>query len=222
MYLSKVPYIVQQLYPRYIWRFPSKEKQLFLSFDDGPSPKITEWVLDLLKKHDAKATFFLIGDRVIKHPGIVHKIIDEGHSIGNHTQNHLRGRKTETKKYLKNFLLAQRSITDYSGFRTDLFRPPYGSISTVEADKILQTHRIIMMDVISGDFDQKRSPETCAQKVIQHARPGSIILFHDTEKAFPRLEFALPKILDHFGKEGYSFQLIPANPPLMKIEREIL
>lgn len=222
MYLSKVPYIIQQLYPRYIWRFPTKEKQLFLSFDDGPSPEITAWVLDLLNKYDAKATFFLIGDRVTKHPGIVHKIIDEGHSLGNHTQNHLKGRKTETKKYLKNFLLAQRSITDYSGYRTDLFRPPYGSISTIEADKILQTHRIIMMDVISGDFDPKRSPEVCAQKVIQHSQSGSIILFHDTEKALPRLKYALPKVLEHFSKRGYTFQQIPANPPLMKIEREML
>lgn len=222
MYLSKIPPIIQQLYPRFTWRFETKEKQLYLSFDDGPSPEITEWVLDLLKKYEAKATFFLIGDRVKKYPGIVHKIIDEGHSLGNHTHTHIRGRKTETKKYFKNFLVAQRTITDYSGYRTDLFRPPYGSINSSQTDKILQTHRIIMMDVISGDFDSKKSPEWCTKKVLKHTREGSIILFHDTEKAWPRLQHTLPETLEHFSKKGYSFQPIQANPPLMKIEREIL
>jgi len=222
MYLSKIPSFVQQIYNRYVWRFDTDQKELYLSFDDGPTPEITEWVLDQLAKYEAKASFFLIGDKVRKHPEIVHKIIDAGHSIGNHTQNHLKGRKTETKRYLKNFLKAQKTITEYSGYRTDLFRPPYGSITNVQAEKILQTHRIIMMDVISGDFDTRKSPENCAKKVLKHARAGSIVLFHDYEKAWPRLQLALPKTLEHFSQAGYTFKSIVAHPPLMKIEREML
>lgn len=222
MYWNKIPPFVQQIYNRYIWRFDTKKKELYLSFDDGPTPEITEWVLEQLAKYEAKASFFLIGDKVRKHPEIVHKIIDAGHSLGNHTQNHLKGRKTETKRYLKNFLKAQKTITEYSGYRTDLFRPPYGSITNIQAEKILQTHRIIMMDVISGDFDTRKSPESCTKKVLKHAQSGSIVLFHDYEKAWPRLQLALPKVLEHFSQEGYTFKSIVAQPPLMKIEREML
>lgn len=222
MYLSYIPKLIRQYYNRYIWQMDADEKKLFLTFDDGPTPKITEWVLKQLEQYEAKASFFLIGDKVRKYPEIVHQLIDAGHSLGNHTQNHIRGRKTDNKRYLKNFLLAQKTITEYSGYRTDLFRPPYGSINNLQAEKILQTHRIIMMDVISGDFDRKRSPETCAHKVIKHARAGSIVLFHDSEKAWPRLQTALPLVLEHFSKAGYLFEEIPANPPLMKIEREMM
>ena len=222
MYLSYIPKLIRQYYNRYVWQMDTDEKKLFLTFDDGPSPQITEWVLKQLEQYEAKASFFLIGDKVRRYPEIVHQLIDSGHSLGNHTQNHIKGRKTDNKRYLKNFLLAQKTITEYSGYRTDLFRPPYGSINNLQAEKILQTHRIIMMDVISGDFDKKRSPETCAQKVIQHAKSGSIVLFHDSQKAWPRLQTALPIVLEHFAKEGYLFEEIPANPPLMKIEREMM
>lgn len=222
MYLSHIPTLVQQLFSDYIWRIDTAEKILYLSFDDGPSPKITPWVLEQLQKFEAKATFFLIGDRVIKYPELVHQIIDAGHSLGNHTHHHIKGRKSDTKAYLKNFLRAQRAITEYSGYRTDLFRPPYGSLTSKQADRILRTHQIIMMDVISGDFDVKRSPETCINKVIKYARKGSIVLFHDSEKAWPRLQMALPKVLSHFAEQGYRFEEIPSSPPLLKIEREIL
>ncbi|MEM6805167.1 MAG: polysaccharide deacetylase family protein [Bacteroidota bacterium] len=222
MYLSAIPKLLRQYYSRYVWKIDTDEKKLYLTFDDGPTPDITEWVLSQLEKYEAKASFFLIGDKVRKYPEIVHQLIDAGHSLGNHTQNHIKGRKTDNKRYLKNFLLAQKTISEYSGYRTDLFRPPYGSINNLQAEKILQTHRIIMMDVISGDFDRKRSPEICAKKVIKHAKAGSIVLFHDSEKAWPRLQTALPIVLEHFSQEGYQFEEIPAHPPLMKIEREMM
>ena len=208
MYLTKIPPFIQRLYPRFIWRFPTDKKRIYLTFDDGPSPEVTPWVLKQLDEYKAKATFFLIGEKVKKHPELVHEIIDQGHSIGNHTYNHLNGRKADTKPYLKNFLKGQRVIEEFTGYRTNLFRPPYGKITRSQANYILETHKIVMMDVLSGDFDRKLSAGTCYKNVIKNAVPGSIILFHDSKKAFPVLQQVLPQVLEYYFEKDYRFRAI--------------
>ena len=208
MYLTKIPPFIQRLYPRFIWRFPTDGKRIFLTFDDGPSPEITPWVLKQLERYKAKATFFLIGEKVKAHPELVHEIIDCGHSIGNHTFNHLNGRKSDTKQYLKNFLEGQRAIEEYTGYRTNLFRPPYGKITKSQASYIMETHKIVMMDVLSGDFDKRVSGEACYKNVVKNVLPGSIVLFHDSKKAFPRLQYVLPRVLEYLAEEDYRFHAI--------------
>ncbi|MEM7375224.1 MAG: polysaccharide deacetylase family protein [Bacteroidota bacterium] len=209
MYLKKIPGILQRYYPEYLWKKEGNENILYLTFDDGPTPSITPWVLDQLAEYKAKATFFLIGKNVKDHPEILHRILDEGHAVGNHTQHHMNGWKTPLKTYLKDALLAQQTIAEYSGFQTTLFRPPYGKINTSQARRISQSHQIVMMDVISGDFDTQRNGEECCKTVVKNAKPGSIVLLHDSEKAWSRLESCLPHILESFQAKGYRFEALP-------------
>ncbi|MDX2283529.1 MAG: polysaccharide deacetylase family protein [Bacteroidia bacterium] len=209
MYLKKIPDWVRRLFPDFLWKTDEAGEVLYLTFDDGPTPGITPWVLDQLDQYDAKATFFLVGRHVTAHPEIVHDILDQGHSIGNHTHSHLNGWKTEHKSYLRDFLRARQAIAEYTGHRTRLFRPPYGRITRAAAEVISRTHRIVMMDVIAGDFDARLKPETVLNHVLLNAGPGSIVLLHDSEKAFPRLREALPRILDHYAGLGYRFAALP-------------
>ncbi len=178
---------------------------MYLTFDDGPIPEVTDWVLDTLKSHEALATFFCIGDNVRKHPTIFDRSKTEGHSVGNHTYNHLNGWKNEDTRYLENVqLCAQEMATP-----TTLFRPPYGRIKRSQARVLRLKHRIVMWDVLSGDFSLNLSPERCLAQTIRYGRPGSIVLFHDSHKARRNLEYALPRTLDHFGHLGYEFKSIP-------------
>lgn len=182
--------------------------KIYLTFDDGPTPKISDWVMDELDKYKAKASFFVLGKNVEKYPEIVHRMIDNGHSIGNHTYMHKNGWETENKVYLRDFLKAQRVISEYTGYTTRLYRPPYGKISRGQARLIQRTHQIVMMDVISGDFDIRLNGEKCFEYVKKYAKPGSIILMHDSLKAEDRLRVSLPKILKYFSKKGYQFAAI--------------
>ena len=208
MYLKKIPALLQKRLPEVQWRVATQEANLYLTFDDGPNPEITPWVLDQLAKYEAKATFFCIGKQVRQHVGLVHQILDQGHAIGNHTEHHLNGWRTGHKTYLKDILLAQQTIQEYTGRLPRLYRPPYGRMSLPQIHDVRQSHHIVMMDVISGDFDTSRSGADCAHTVIRFARPGSIILFHDSPKAWPRLEVALPEVLEHFAEAGFRFQAI--------------
>jgi len=207
--MKKIPQIVRNYYSQLVWSFPTSEKIVYLTFDDGPTPEVSDWVLDVLDTFDAKATFFLLGKNVEKHPEIAHRMIDSGHSIGNHGYRHIDGWKTSLRTYLRDFLKAQQSIYEYTGKYARLFRPAYAHITQTKARYIKRSHQIIMMDVISGDFDEELSWEDVVEAVMSHVRPGSVIVFHDSEKAFPRLKKALPEILDRLQVGGYDFEAIP-------------
>ncbi|MEO1449056.1 MAG: polysaccharide deacetylase family protein [Bacteroidota bacterium] len=220
MYLRYIPDWLQRQLPTYTWRLPTSPERptIYLSFDDGPTPDITTWVLEQLAQYDAKATFFWVGEQVMRHPELAHKVLDAGHAAGNHSHTHLNGREVNTHRYLRDFLRAQQTIEEYTGFAPRLFRPPYGRLRKAQRQAILQYHEIVMMDVVSGDFDPRRSGQECAEAVIRNTRPGSIILLHDSLKAWPRLEVALPRILSHFADKGYSFA---AHPDPIAAPREL-
>ena len=222
MRLIRIPSWVQFLYPQYLWRFPTEEKCIYLSFDDGPSPEVTEWVLEQLAEYQAKATFFLIGDKVRQHPEIVHKVIDHGHTIGHHTYNHLNGWKTEHKRYLKNVMKGYRTLAEYTGVRSRLFRPPYAKINRAQGKALSKFFDIVMMDVISYDFDTKLGGDECFNNVVKHADEGSIIVFHDSQKAWERLSYALPKVLHYYHERGFSFKALEKGPVKEEMSRSEL
>ncbi len=204
-YLVNSPWIFKKLWPTYTWKVNTKEKVLFLTFDDGPHPVATPFVLDELKKINAKATFFCIGKNVIAYPELYRRIIDEGHSVGNHTHQHLNGWKTEDQIYLSDVAEAAKYID------SKLFRPPYGRITRFQASNLAQCMKVdetkvIMWSVISGDFDTSLTKEKCLQNVILNAKQGSIVVFHDSEKAFPLVQYALPRAMKFFEENGYRFE----------------
>ncbi len=207
MYLIKTPFWLRAIYPNCTWKIPVQEKVIYLTFDDGPDPEATPFVLANLKKYNAKATFFCIGNNVLKHPNIYESILMEGHRVGNHTYDHLNGWKTEHNIYIDNIKDAMNIID------SKLFRPPYGRITKSQIKILKQTdslpNQIIMWDVLSGDFDIRIDGETCARNVINNTVPGSIIVFHDSQKAWDRMSIALPKVLEHFSNLGYRMDLIP-------------
>jgi peptidoglycan-N-acetylglucosamine deacetylase len=192
------------VYPDYIWSMPRNQKKIYLTFDDGPHPEATPFVLDQLKKYGAKATFFCIGKNVAEHPAIYKRIMDEGHAIGNHTQNHLNGWQTADAEYFENIKQAAAYID------SNLFRPPYGRITRFQAKQVREKMglKIIMWSVLSADFDERIKPEDCWKNVRNSAKNGSIIVFHDSQKANPRMSYALPKLLETLSAEKYSFEKI--------------
>ncbi len=216
--------LIKTIFSNYVWDIPNSENRVYLTFDDGPTPEITEWTLSQLKNHNAKATFFCIGDNVRKYPEIVQKVIDEGHSIGNHTFNHLNGWKTATDDYVKNVELCYNQKAEGRRQKaegnlhseeenlhskicvlpTDLFRPPYGKIKPSQS-KVLRKlgYRIIMWDIISYDFDANVSEIKCLENVLSNVQSGSIIVFHDSKKAYKNLEYALPQTLEFLKERGF-------------------
>jgi peptidoglycan/xylan/chitin deacetylase (PgdA/CDA1 family) len=206
-YLVKTPWWVRRIYDSYIWNMDVSEKILYLTFDDGPHPDVTPFVLQQLKQFNALATFFCIGKNVIGNPGIYQQVIKEGHAVGNHTFHHLNGWKTNNEIYLKDIAEATGVI------ESSLFRPPYGRITSFQAKNLelvmkRSKPKIIMWDVLSADFDRSCTPQQCLSNVILSAKPGSIIVFHDSEKAFPQLEYALPRVLSYFSQKGFEFRPI--------------
>ena len=202
MYLVKTPFLLRWLYPDLVWKKPSATT-IYITFDDGPIPEVTPFVLNALADYDAKATFFCIGDNVRKYPEIYQEVIKAGHSIGNHTFNHLNGWNTDDEKYLENI----GECAEY--VKSDLFRPPYGKIKKSQIRKLKTRHpdiKVIMWDVLSGDFDQNLSSENCLENVLRTTAPGSIIVFHDSLKAFDRMKYVLPKALDYWSDKGFVFK----------------
>jgi len=200
MYLVKTPQFIQNLFPNFTWRIPTQDKELFLTFDDGPIPEVTPWVLDQLRAFQAKATFFCVGDNIRKHQEVFQQVKEEGHSVGNHTFNHLNGWASDNIPYFHNVRHAA-TLTD-----SDLFRPPYGRLKPKQAQFLQRHYRIVMWDVLSGDFDPNISEEQCLNNVVNNASEGSIIVFHDSLKAKEKLEYVLPRVLKHFSEQGYTFQ----------------
>ena len=206
MYFIKTPFWLRLIYRSCIWRKPTQDRVLYFSFDDGPHPEATPFVLEQLALFNAKASFFCIGKNVQLYPEIYDSITTAGHVVGNHTQNHMNGWENTTANYIADIKEATKSIS------SNLFRPPYGRISfsqikALRSDPSLP-QQIMMWDVLSGDFDITITGEQCAQNVIQHAGPGSIIVFHDSAKAMDRLRIALPKVLLHFSNLGYQFKAV--------------
>jgi peptidoglycan/xylan/chitin deacetylase (PgdA/CDA1 family) len=238
-FFIKYPSILKKLYPNRITRL-KEEKTIYLTFDDGPVPEITPWVLEQLKQYNANATFFCIGDNIRKNPEIFRQLIEEEHSYGNHTFNHLNGWKTPVEEYIQNTLLAEKEIEKFSrqkvsqlgaspqgiirkiyfdfeaslgafklDYRVKLFRPPYGKIKNSQAAKLVKLdYKIVMWDVLSGDFDSRISEENCYKNVIKNATEGSTIVFHDSLKGFKNLHYTLPKVLDYYTEKGFSFKTL--------------
>lgn len=222
-YFINSPWWLQRIFPKRLWHKSREEKKVYLTFDDGPIPNVTPWVLKQLERHEAKATFFCIGDNIKKHPEVFQQIIREGHVIGNHTQNHLNGWKTANKTYIQNvhdcgssinelFLSSETSLRkENQSIKLQssslLFRPPYGKLKSNQAKQLISTgYKIVMWDVLSTDFDQDVSAEKCLENVLNNIQNGSIVVFHDSLKAERNLRYALPRILDYLSKNGFVLE----------------
>ena len=212
MYLAHIPQYVQALFPGLTWKLATDRKEIFLTFDDGPIPVVTPWVLDTLAEYGAKATFFCVGDNVRKYPEIFNQVIDAGHSVGNHTNNHLSGWSTENIAYFNNIRHCARLVN------SGLFRPPYGKLRPSQVQFLQRHYQIIMWDVLSGDFDRDIKPEECYLNVIENAGAGSIVVFHDSLKAETNLRYTLPLVLDHFSNEGFTFPALQRSTSTMPVE----
>ena len=215
----RVPLFVKWWYPKwYVWDRLQKDKVLYLTFDDGPIPEVTDWVLNTLSRKQNKdnspilATFFCIGDNVQKHPQVFKKILAANHTIGNHTQNHLKGWKTPNDSYVENTLLCEQEMSRVAAKESQplnfpLFRPPYGKIKKKQAKALKKEgFEIIMYRTVAYDWDEKTTPEQCLENVINKTRNGDLIVFHDSVKAFKNMKYALPIMIDHFLEKGYRFE----------------
>jgi len=202
MHFVRPFFILNYIYPKAIWRKEKDKNNIYLTFDDGPIPEITPWILDCLKEKDVKATFFCVGENIKKNPEIFKRILDEGHAVGNHTYNHLRGWNTDDKEYLDNIYKCQELT------QTTLFRPPYGRAKKSQMSILENDFQIIMWDVLTGDYDYKISPEQCFKNCIDYCRNGSIIVYHDNIKAINNVKFALPKSIDYLLNQGFQFKTL--------------
>lgn len=205
--VHRTPSLLPFLYPSLTWRMPTDDKALYLTFDDGPVPGPTEFVLETLHKFNVKATFFCIGENIRKHPEIFKMILNHGQTIGNHTFNHLNGWGTRNDRYLENISLCKSQIDNHvpAGYNHKLlFRPPYGRITRNQI-RSLPMYQIIMWDVLSIDYNKNLQSEKCLKNSVAATRPGSIIVFHDSYKAEKNLTYALPRFIEHFLTQGFSF-----------------
>lgn len=212
LYTTRPPVIFRKLYASASWRIKTTDPVIYLTFDDGPHPEITSWVLEELSKFSAKATFFCVGENILKYPDTFNSILTGGHSIGNHSMHHMNGWKTNDEKYLNDIAECQTTIDNNSSLvnrhSSFLLRPPYGRMKPAQYTHLRDKYTIIMWDVLSGDFDPALSQEKCLNNSIAKSRPGSIVVFHDSEKAFDKLKWVLPKYLDEMSKAGYSFNCL--------------
>lgn len=215
MYLVRTPNFIQKLFPNFIWKLPTEEKVVYLTFDDGPIPEVTPWVMEQLDQYNAKATFFCVGENVKKHSSILESLREKGHSIGNHTYNHLSGWQTDNVTYLRNVRKGAQAV------HSELFRPPYGRVKPSQAKFLNRHYRVVMWDVLSGDFDPELSKEQCLDNVIKNTKEGSIIVFHDSLKAKEKLEYVLPKTLEYLAQQGYRFEAL-AEHGVAKKKRRIM
>lgn len=202
MYFVKTPLLIQHLFANFVWTQEREDKTIHLTFDDGPIPEVTPWVLEQLEEYDAKGTFFCVGDNVLKHPDIYEMVKSAGHTVGNHTFNHLNGWASDNSTYLHNVRRCSHVVD------SDLFRPPYGRLKPKQANVLHKHYQIVMWDVLSGDFDPAISKEQCWKNVKHNTVDGSIIVFHDSIKSFAKLKYVLPKVLEYYAERGYSFKAV--------------
>jgi peptidoglycan/xylan/chitin deacetylase (PgdA/CDA1 family) len=205
MAFVRVPGILKRIYPGLTWNIPGGDRVLHLTFDDGPTPDITDKVLSMLAKADARATFFCIGRNAERHLEILRRITDAGHAVGNHTYSHLKGWYTPNQAYYEDIELASQYVP------SDLYRPAYGMITPSQIRYLKRSFHIVLWDVMSYDFDPSTSGEKCLSNVIRYAGPGSVVVFHDSVKASDNLLYALPRVLEYFGGKGFSFEAIKIN-----------
>lgn len=204
MFIEQPPLLYRLFFPEAIWRIKNRHsKNVFITFDDGPIPEVTPWVLDILDRYNVKATFFLVGDNVRRHPELLEEIKRRGHSFGNHTMHHLQGVKTTTLRYMRDITEADKHI------ESPLFRPPHGIIRWSQAKAIKDHYNIVMYDLISRDYSRKCTPEQVLDNVRRYARNGSIIVFHDSLKAERNLRYALPRAIEWLKQQGYEFRSLP-------------
>ncbi|MFD3003543.1 polysaccharide deacetylase family protein [Pontibacter toksunensis] len=195
--------------PGYTWHRLGQDKKLYLTFDDGPIPEVTPWVLEQLAKYGAKATFFCVGENLIKHPEVAQQALAQGHLLANHTHNHLKGWRASLKAYLQNTAQCQEVLERLQPNQSSkLFRPPYGRISKAQAAALREEYELIMWDMLTNDYDAALSPEKCLQMAIKYTQSGSIIVFHDSLKAKRNMMYALPRFLEHFSRLGYAFETL--------------
>ncbi len=207
MYLVRPPFLLKKFYPELLWRVKTDEKIIYLSFDDGPHPEITGWVLDQLKIYKAKAIFFCVGENVKRYPEMYARILAEGHLTGNHTNNHLNGWESDSRTYLSNVITCSHSV------KSVFFRPPYGRLKKSQSARIRLRYTVVMWDVLSGDFDRNTSSEKCLENTLKNSRNGSIVVFHDSLKAQTNLYYTLPRYLEAMQKSGFRFDLLTSLSP---------
>ena len=201
MFIEQPPRFIRQLYPRACWRMDASERSVYLTFDDGPIPEVTPWVLDMLDKYGIKATFFMVGDNVRKHPEEYKMVVERGHCIGNHTHNHLKGFEHHADSYVAN-------VEEADGFvHSDLFRPPHGFMRMSQYRALSERYRIIMWDLVTRDYNPNLTGDEVLNKVKRYARNGSIITFHDSLRATHNLYYALPRAIEWLLAEGYEFKI---------------
>jgi peptidoglycan/xylan/chitin deacetylase (PgdA/CDA1 family) len=195
--------LLKYLYPRFVWEIKTEEKKIFLTFDDGPIPEVTEWVLDILSEFNAKATFFCVGENIQKHPEIFEKIVNNGHLVGNHTFKHENGWKTSQNRYLDAVSKCSKLLPPVSGKM--LFRPPYGRIKKDQFRALMANYEIVMWTVLTKDYDMDLNPKKCLAMAIKNTKPGAIVLFHDSNKAEKNLKYVLPLYLQYYKELGFEF-----------------
>jgi len=208
MLIHHVPSIISGMFPQLIWNKDRHEKKIYLTFDDGPVPGITDYVLEMLDKRDMKATFFMVGDNIQKNPSLAREVLERGHQVGNHTYHHVNGYRTSEEVYVQDMEKCQEMIGEHLGFKANLFRPPYGRITRKQYKILNDTHHVIMWDVLSGDFDPQQSPEKCLQKTIKYTQNGSIVVFHDQVKTKEIIKMVLNPYLDFVAENGFETGLL--------------
>jgi peptidoglycan/xylan/chitin deacetylase (PgdA/CDA1 family) len=205
-YFYHTPSWLKRIYPDCIWSIPTSEKVLYLTFDDGPVPEATTWVLDQLEQFQAKATFFVVGDNVRKHPEVLKQVIENGHAIGNHTYHHVSGWGKSYPIYLEEIQSCEELLSTFrSASSPPLFRPPYGRITPRQARRLSQHYQLIMWECLSGDFDLQLNRQKSIEALLK-LQPGSIVVFHDSMKYLENVQYLLPRFLKEWQKRGYIFQ----------------
>jgi peptidoglycan-N-acetylglucosamine deacetylase len=203
----KTPFLLPMLFPGFLWRKKRADRVIYLTFDDGPIPEVTDFVLEELAKYQARATFFCVGDNVRRHPAETQKVIRAGHRLGNHTFHHLKGWETTTAAYLENIAACDLVLTAAAGPEgPKLFRPPHGRLTWQQARLVKKNYQVVMWEVLTYDFDQHLAEAACLAQAIKNTRPGSIVVFHDSLKARRLLYYVLPRYLAHFAGQGYQFR----------------